>query len=71
MDRPGRWTSQAMIKHSMNPTYTPEREVSSYQLEGENGETFWVDATVLLQAMMHHSISITNGRVEGYKIRYY
>jgi len=71
MDKPGRWTGQALIQHSMNPMYTPEREITAYQLEGEDGEVYWVDANTLLMAMMHHSISITNGRVVGYTIRYY
>ena len=73
LERAGRWTSKKMMEQAMYPwkNVQPDREVSYYELEGEDGQRFRVDGDVLKMAMMHHSIDITNACIEGYEIRYW
>lgn len=73
LETPGRWTSQKMIEQTMYPwkNVQPDREVQYYEIEGEDGQKFRVDGDVLTKAIMHHSINVTNARIEGYKIRYW
>ena len=68
----GRWTSNKMMEQAMYPwkNVQPDRKVSSYQIEGEDGRRYQVDADVLLKSMLHHTISIINARVRGYEIQY-
>lgn len=66
------WTSKKMMEQAMYPwkNVQSDRKVSSYEIEGEDGRRYQVDADVLLKGMLHHTISIINGRVYGYEIQY-
>ena len=73
VEHEGRWTSQKLVEHAMYPwkNVQPDREISYYELKGEDGKIYMVDADVLKMAIMNHTISVTNARIEGYDIRYY
>ena len=73
METSGRWTSKKMMEQAMYPwkNVQPDREISYYEIEGEDGQIFRVDANTLLMGMMHHTINITNARIEGNQIRYW
>lgn len=60
------------MEHAMYPwkNIQPDREISYYELEGEDGQIYRVDAETLRIAMMHRLINVTNARIEGYDIRY-
>ena len=72
MEQTGRWTGQKMMEQAMYPwkNVQPDREVAYYELEGADGQIYRVDGNTLKMAIMHHSISVTNARIEGYEIRY-
>lgn len=70
IEKEGKWTGKAMIEHSIQPWKYPQKEISSYLIEGRDGRKFYVDADVLLRGIMHHLISITNARISGGKIIY-
>ena len=72
-ERAGRWTSRKMMEQAMYPwkNVQPDREIYYYELLGEDGQTYRVDGDVLTKAIMHHTIDVTNARIEGYKIRYW
>ena len=69
----GRWTSQKMIEQTMYPwkNVQPDRVISYYEIEREDGQRFRVDGDVLKMSMMHHTIDITNARIEGNQVRYW
>ena len=73
METTGRWASKKMMEQAMYPwkNVQAKREITYYELEGEDGNIYRVDADILTKALMHHLISITNARIEGYKIRYW
>lgn len=72
IEKNGKWTGKKLVEHSMYPwkNVQPDKEVSAYLIEGENGRRFWVDARTLLMGISHHSISITNARITGGRIQY-
>lgn len=73
MEQSGRWTSKKMMEQAMYPwkNVQSDREVAYYELEGEDGNIYRVDADTLTKGIMHRTISVTNARIEGYEIRYW
>lgn len=73
LEREGRWTSQKMIEQTMYPwkNVRPDREISYYEIEGEDGQRFRVEGDVLLHGIMNRTVDVTNARIEGYQIKYW
>lgn len=70
LEKDGKWTGKAMIEHSIQPWKYPQKEISSYEIEGADGRKFYVDADVLTRGFSQHRISITNARITGGRIVY-
>ena len=68
----GNWTSKKMMEQAMYPwkNVQPDDVVAYYTIEGTDGSKYYVDADTLRMGMLHHMITITNGRIEGNSIRY-
>ena len=69
----GKWTGKKMMEQAMYPwkNVQPDKEIAYYELEGEDGKTYYVHGDTLKMAIMHHTINVTNARIEGYEVRYW
>ena len=73
LERVCQWTSQKLMEKAMYPwkNVQPDSKVDYFELEGEDGQIYRVDGETLKMAIMHHTIDVTNARIEGYDVSYW